>query len=121
MRKETLRKIKEKLEKQKKEIKKELQRFAKENKNIKGDWNTNFPKIDGGAGSQILEDAADQVEEYVNLLPIEHNLETRLKEIERALDKIKKGKYGKCEKCKKNISEKKLLVFPETKFCQKCQ
>ena len=121
MTKKTLQELKEKLEKQKTSIETELTKFAKEDKKLKGDWDTKFPKSNGGSGSQMLEDAADQVEQYVNLLSLEHNLELRLQNTNLALEKIKKGKYGKCEKCKKNIEEERLKVFPEARFCQKCK
>jgi len=121
MNKKLLGELKEKLEKQKIAIKQELQKFAKEDKKIKGDWDTKYPKFNGGAGSQALEDAADQVEEYVTLLPIEHSMELRLQNINLALRKIKKGKYGKCEKCGKQIKEERLKIYPEARFCSKCR
>ena len=121
MNKKLLKELEEKLEKQKTTIKTELEKFAKEDQKLKGDWDTKYPKINGGSGGQLLEDAADQVEEYSNLLPIEHNLELRLQSIGRALEKIKKGKYGKCESCKKEISEERLKIYPEAKLCSKCQ
>lgn len=120
MNKKLLKELKEKLEKTKIAIEAELQRFAKKDEKLKGDWDTKYPKFNGGAGSQALEDAADQVEEYVTLLPIEHSLELRLKSINLALEKIKKDKYGKCEKCGKKMKEERLKVYPEAKICKKC-
>ncbi len=110
-----------KLEKIKESIKEELKTFATENPKFAGDWNTNFPKHDNGVGSSALEDATDEVEEYITRLPIEFNLETRLRDINSALEKIKNGKYGICEKCKKPISQARLEVSPEAKLCSKCQ
>jgi len=37
-----------------------------------------------------------------------------------ALEKIKKAKYGKCEKCKKKITEERLKIYPEARTCNKC-
>jgi len=37
------------------------------------------------------------------------------------LEKIKKGKYGICEKCGKKIPEERLKAFPEARFCMKCE
>lgn len=121
MTKKLLEELKEKLKKQRTEIESQLQKFAREDKKLKGDWDTKYPAINGGVGSQALEDAADQVEEYVTLLPLEHNLELRLQNVNSALDRIKKGKYGKCEKCKKKISQERLKVYPEARFCNKCE
>jgi len=112
--------LKEKLEEQKASIEAELGKFAKKDDKLKGDWDTKFPKVNGGIGGQALEDAADQVEEYVNLLPVEHNMELRLQNINLALEEIKKGAYGKCEKCGKNIDEERLKVLPEARECGKC-
>ena len=119
--KSSLKKIKEKLETERKTIEEELRRFAKEDKKLKGDWDTEFPKFDGGAGGQMLEDEAGEVEEYVTKLPIEYSLETRLRDINLALEKIKTGGYGKCEKCGKSIPKERLEVCPEARTCTKCK
>lgn len=121
MNKALVQKIKEKLEKEKALIEQELQTFAKRDEKVKGDWDTIYPKFNGGVGGQALEDAADQVEEYSNRLPVEFSLETRLRDINLALEKIKKGKYGKCEKCKKTISQKRLEIYPAARTCNKCK
>jgi RNA polymerase-binding transcription factor DksA len=116
-----LKKIKDKLETERKTIEEELQRFAKKDGKLKDDWDTKFPKFDGGAGGQMLEDEAEEVEEYVTKLPIEYSLETRLKDINLALEKIKEGEYGKCEKCGKDIHKERLEVCPEARTCTKCK
>lgn len=111
--------IKKKLEKEKQAIEKQLKGFAGRNRKIKGDWNTDYPNFEDSA-SDSLEEAADEVEEYSNLLPLEHSLELKLVEINKALERIKEGKYGVCEKCGKNIATKRLEVSPEVKFCANC-
>lgn len=121
MNKKLLQELQEKLEREKTRTKEQLKSFAKEDKKLKGDWDTRFPHWDGEAGGAGLEKAADEVEEYSTLLPIEYNLELKLKNIDLALEKIKKGKYGMCEKCGKKIAERRLKIYPETRFCLKCQ
>ncbi len=121
MDKKLLKQLKEKLEKQKSATETELRKFATEDKKRKGDWDTKYPQHDGGVGSQALEDAADQVEEYVTFLPLEHNMEIRLQDVNLALEKIKKGNYAKCEKCGKKIAEERLKVYPEARRCNKCE
>ena len=121
MNKKLIEELKKSLEEKRVELRGELGKFAQEDKETKGDWDTKYPKANGGSGGQILEDAADQVEEYVTLLPIEHNLEIRLQDIDLALEKIKKDKYGKCEDCNKDIPEERLKIYPEAKLCSKCQ
>jgi RNA polymerase-binding transcription factor DksA len=68
-----------------------------------------------------LEEKADAVEEYASLLPVERALETKLKNINDALQKMKEDSYGKCEKCNKDISYEELSITPETKNCQECR
>ena len=121
MNKKLVQKLKAKLEREKAKVEEQLKSFAKEDKKLKGDWDTIFPRWDGEAGGAGLEKAADEVEEYSTLLPIEYNLELKLKNIDLALEKIKKGKYGKCEKCEKEIDEKRLKIYPEARFCLKCK
>ena len=113
--------LKQKLEKEKTDIEKELKTFAKKDKKLKGDWDTRFPRWNGdSSSSSSMETAADEVEEYSTLLPIEHSLELKLKDINAALEKLKNKKYGICEKCKKPISIKRLKIYPEAKTCKKC-
>lgn len=121
MEKKILLRLKEKLEKEKETIEKELNKFAKKDEKLKGDWDTRFPHWDGDFGGSALERAANEVEEYSTLLAIEHSLETKFRNINLALEKIKKGTYGKCEKCKKEIKEKRLKITPEARFCLECE
>jgi len=44
----------------------------------------------------------------------------QLLDINLALEKIKKGTYGKCEKCGKQISIQRLKAYPEAKYCREC-
>ncbi len=106
------------MEKEKKEIERMLEGFARKNKDVKGDWDTKFPDF---SAKGALDEEADEVEEYTSLLPIEKTLEVKLQNIEDALEKIKKGKYGICELCGKKIGEKRLQFIPETKNCNNCK
>ena len=122
MKKTLLKQFKTRLEKEKAMIEEELKKFAKKDTKLLGDWDTIFPKYDGGkTGGAALEEAADEVEEYEALLPIEYTLETKLQDINLALEKIAKGKYGKCEKCRKQIPLTRLKALPEARLCLKCQ
>ena len=121
MDKDFLEQMKEKLEKEKKAVESELAKFANRDEKLKGDWDSKFPESNSGSsGSQILEEEADEVEEYVTRLPIEHSLELRLKDINAALERIKKGTYGICEKCSKEIDKERLEVYPAAPYCAKC-
>ena len=113
--------LKSALEKRRAGIEKELANFADKDKKLKGDWDTRFPYFDGEIGDASLEKAAEEVEEYEAKLPVEHAFEAKLKNIELALTKIKKGDYGICERCKKPIASSRLKVYPEARLCMKCQ
>jgi len=121
MDKKLLEELEEKLNKQKEVLEQELSRFAKKDDKLEGDWDTKYPKPDGTTGSSAMENAADQVEAYANLLPVEHSMEIRLQNTNLALGKIKKGEYGKCEKCNKGIAEERLKIYPEARYCIKCE
>jgi len=115
-----LKKIKEVLEKEKKNLNAELQRFAKKDKILAHDWDTMFPKFDNGTDNQALEDRAGEVEEYISKLPLEYKLEIKLRDVNLALEKIKKGTYGQCEKCGQKIPKERLNACPEARLCLKC-
>lgn len=41
--------------------------------------------------------------------------------IEKAIIRLKAGKYGICENCGKAIKEERLKIFPEAAFCINCE
>ncbi len=104
------------LQTKKESLEKELSGFATKDPNVKGDWDSKYPRVQEGN----LEDAASEVEEYSTSLPIEFSLETQLQNVNSALEKIKKGAYGTCQTCKKEIPEERLLAVPEARFCASC-
>lgn len=116
MEKELIEKLKSKLEEEKKSVQKQLETFAVKDDSPKGDWQTKYPNREDGD----KEEEADELQEYNNMLPVEHSLELKLKDIELALEKIDRGAYGICEKCGKEISEERLLAIPEARTCLKC-
>lgn len=116
MDKESIEQAKEKLEEKKKQLERELSSFATKDPGAKGDWDTKYPRVPEGD----LEDAAGEVEEYSTKLHIEFSLEKQLKEINNALARIAKGKYGICESCTKEIPKERLLAVPESKYCTEC-
>ncbi|MFH1657648.1 MAG: TraR/DksA C4-type zinc finger protein [bacterium] len=118
MDKKTLQEIQAKLQSDKELLEKELHKFAKKDEKLEGNWNTVYPREEG---SQKIEEAADEVEEYENLLSIEYSFETKLKNINMALEKIEKGNYGKCEKCGKEMAAERLQACPEARTCAKCK
>jgi len=110
-------KLKEKLKAEKQSLVKELESFASKDKDLRHNWDAKYPNRENGN----MEEEADEVQEYDNLVALEHNLETRLRDVNLALEKIEKGEYGKCEKCGKDIEEARLEAVPEARLCIKCK
>lgn len=48
-------------------------------------------------------------------------LEKNLNEINLALEKIAKRKWGRCEKCQNQIDPARLKLLPEARFCVECE
>lgn len=109
---------KEMLIEEKKKIENRLGSFAKESEDHKGEWTSNMPDFDKGTS---LEEEADEVEEFGMRLALEQSMEEQLKAVDLALIKIKKGTYGICDKCGKEIPQGRLKAYPQASFCQKCQ
>lgn len=111
-------KLRDKLLAEKTELESQLKTFAKKDRAPAGDWDTIFPQMEGRSADQ--EENADEVEEYEKLLDIEYNLETRLKEVDGALERIENGTYGICAKCGKKIARERLEANPAAATCVKC-
>ncbi len=122
---EFLAKQKEALLAEKKSLEKELGTFAQPDEKIKGDWDTKFPEMSGGeagnAGEGSLDTEADEVEAYEADLSVEHTLEDRLAETNKALARMEKGEYGKCTSCGAQIPKERLEIKPEAELCMKCE
>jgi RNA polymerase-binding transcription factor DksA len=63
-------------------------------------------------------EVGDRISSYENNNALVNDLEHRLREVEAALDKIKKGNYGICEICGKPIEEDRLSANPAAKTCK---
>jgi len=111
-----LKKIKKSLEKEKKALYKELKRFTTQDQKPENDFDTIFPDL-----GQQQDENAIEVTLYGNTLPIEHNLENRLLNINKAIERIKTKEYGTCKICSHQISQARLEIMPETDLCIKCK
>lgn len=123
MEKKLIDELKIKLEKGRSTLEKELASFAVEDKNMKGNWDAKRISNE----DSDMEEKADEVEEYDNLLSLEHSLELKLKNVNAALEKIahstssgQTAAYGACEKCGREIEPARLQVAPEAKWCMEC-
>jgi DnaK suppressor protein len=104
---EDLKKIEEKLLSEKSRIEKELVRLKE--------------GLDFGDDVDHFEEETDEAEERGTYLSIKRTQDARLEQIKKALEKIKKGKYGTCEKCGGPIEKKILDIDPESLYCKNCK
>ena len=118
MDKKILAETKKKLEQEQALLREDLLRFADKDKKLPDDYDTRFQDL--GGRSSAPDESAEEVETYENLLAIEYALESRLKEVNEALEKINSNNYGRCDVCKKNIEIGRLKANPAAKSCLSC-
>lgn len=61
-----------------------------------------------------------EVEKIQENLGLQKSVKNLIKDTERALKKIEKGKYGACEGCKGPIEPGRLKAFPAAPLCVTC-
>lgn len=113
---ETLAKIKKQLEEEKAKLEEQLKSFAVSNKHAPEDFNALFPQF-----GEKDEDNAAEVAVFSDNLSLERTLESALRDVNKALERIKNGTYGICRYCKKPIDEKRLLARPTSSACVDCK
>lgn len=74
-----------------------------------------------GSDVDSFDEEADEAEEQGKKYGVQQVLKERLENVEKALDKIIRGGYGKCEKCGKDIPSDVLKVNPESGLCKNCK
>lgn len=52
---------------------------------------------------------------------IKEQLELKIKQTKKAIERLRKGKYGMCEDCGNIIDTDRLSIYPEATLCAKCQ
>jgi len=72
-------------------------------------------------GSSSLEDNAEEISEFHDLIAIEAGLQKRLKDVNKALKKIEDGTYGICKYCHKPISTARLEARATSTSCISCK
>lgn len=74
--------------------------------------------------ADAIQDIADQATSAYTkefLLSIGDAERRMLKQVDEALEKIKREKYGQCEGCGEAINERRLEALPFAKLCINCQ
>ena len=104
----------------------DLERYTKlllekgrELSSAKSDARALVPAAGGLQGDMIDQANADAEAELQIRL---HRTDGRLaRAIEEALTRIRQGKYGMCEVCKRPISKARLEAVPWTRLCRECK
>ena len=116
MNKAFLKEMEDELLKEEVRLKSELAEFAKQNPKNTDDYDAKFPNM-----GDKEDENAEEVATYSTNLTLERTLEANLRDAEKALERIKKGTYGICKYCNKEITEKRLRARPSSSSCIDCK
>lgn len=116
MRKEFLKQMEGELKAEHDRLKAELDEFTKQNPRNREDYITTFENI-----GDKEDENAEEVATYSTNLTLERTLESSLRDVDRAMERIKSGSYGICKYCSKEISEKRLEARPSSSSCIECK
>jgi RNA polymerase-binding protein DksA len=109
--------IKEELLRRKTEIEKELNLVArKENDGGDDEYKATFPDY-----GDKPDENAQEIAEYEANVAEEDLLEKTLRDINKALERIKSGDYGICKHCGKPIDPRRLKARPTAGSCIDCK
>jgi RNA polymerase-binding transcription factor DksA len=119
MTKDELQKLLKDLEDEKRTITDQLNGIANKNPNSKEEeFTTRVPNYDEDEHND--DDYAHEVTDFERNQALEHELEGKLREIDKTIEKIKSGTYGKCENCSNVIQEGRLKAMPVAALCMQC-
>lgn len=107
-----IKKQQERLEKERQKILKQIEDFKKEDPFTDPDHASDNAAVDTDVREQV---GHETIEAQLK------DLRIRLREIEYALEKIRNNQYGKCDSCKKTISQARLKLIPEARYCIDCE
>lgn len=116
MKKEFLKEMEDLLTTEEKRLKDELSEFSKQNPKNTEDFDAKFPNM-----GDKEDENAEEVATYSTNLTLERTLEANLRDVEKALERIKKGTYGICKYCNKEITEKRLRARAASSSCIDCK
>jgi DnaK suppressor protein len=93
------------------EKRKDLKQFVKDKKGLE--------LVDSEIGDEV--DTATQTAEKELLFELTDNETAILADVELALKRFEKGKFGKCDLCNKEISQGRINALPWVRYCIDCQ
>jgi len=116
MDKKIIAKIKKDLLARKKQITEDLKAITSKGGRENNGLRTKFPNIGDKIDENVLE-----IDEYSTNIATDKVLESALRDINGALDRIKNNTYGICKYCQKEIGEKRMLARPVASACVECK
>jgi DnaK suppressor protein len=114
--KEFIETMKNRLIQEKKRLEKELGHVAEKKVGRKEGYTPRYFEFGEKEDENIQEVAI-----FSHTVSIENELENLLREVNEALERIKKNIYGFCKKCQREINQKRLEAFPAADLCIKCK
>jgi RNA polymerase-binding transcription factor DksA len=103
------------LEVEKEKLLKELATVGRKNPSVPGDWEAVATDLDSDSADE--NETADEIEEYENNAGILEKLEIQLGNVNKSLEKIEDGTYGKCSVCGIEIPVERLEANPSSITC----
>ncbi|MFA5359831.1 MAG: TraR/DksA family transcriptional regulator [Patescibacteria group bacterium] len=116
MDKKVIAQIKKNLLASKKQLMEDLKSFTNKDEHEKDEHHTSFPNYGDKSDENVQE-----IDDYTTNLAKEKVLESALRDIDNALERIEKGNYGICKYCKQEIGEKRLMARPVANTCISCK
>jgi len=114
--KESIKKIEASLAAQKKQILDDLKDVSRPDEHEADNRSAKFPEY-----GDKPDENAQEINDYSTDIMAEKVLEKSLEDINKALDRIKKGTYGTCKYCGNPIAPKRLLARPTASSCISCK
>ena len=108
--------FKKKLEEEKSALTKQLQEVGRVNPDNISDWEPVAAELN--ISQSEVEERASEITSFEERSAIEYELETKLNEINTALEAIADNSYGFCRVCKSSIEEARLEANPSALTCK---
>lgn len=105
------------LEAEKAKLLKSMSVIGRENPSAPGEWEAVETDLDADSADE--NEVADEIEEFGENSAVLEKLEAELKQVNRALEKIEEGTYGKCDISGEQIPEERLEANPAAVTCIK--
>lgn len=114
MNKKELEIFKKRLLEEKAELEDELGLIGQKDPSAPNEWEATTKDMEVDAADE--NEIADKLEEYEGNSGIINSLDSQLREVNSALERIESGKYGICEKCGKPIEKERLEANPSARI-----